>query len=130
MRNENHRRESNRVQPGEKFRHAEDHDGRWNLRAGRRDRERARAGGGELPKRPRMPTADWARRAADRGYVAIPLQGRLLAARADHDVRDRGGGYGAVGYQGKSSERAGISIVGRSVARVDLSVRARERKGH
>src|SRR5215475_11092363 len=98
MRNENHRCESDRVQPGEKLRHVEDHDGRRDLRAGRRDREWARAGGGELLERPRMSIADWARCATDRGYVAIPVQGGVLAARTDHDVRDRGGGHGAVGY--------------------------------
>ena len=41
----------------------------------------------QLPHRPRHPLPDRPRRAPDRGHLAVPLQGRLLAARpGDHDA--------------------------------------------
>jgi len=37
---------------------------------------------------------------ADRGYLAVPLHWRLLAAWPGHHVGDRRRGYGALGHQG------------------------------
>ena len=52
-------------------------------------------------ERPRHSLPDRPRRAPDRGHLAVPLPGRLLAARAGDHERDRRGRHGAVGHQGK-----------------------------
>ena len=68
------------------------------------------------------------RRAAHRGHLAVPLQGRLLAARTGDDGGDRGGGYGAVGHQGQGARRAGVSAARRRVARGGAGLRPRQRR--
>ena len=65
-------------------------------------------------ERPRGPAPHRPRRAADRGHLAVPLQGRLLAARArDHD-RDRGGRLALWDILGKALERAGLRAARRA----------------
>src|SRR5215813_699907 len=73
VRNANHGRESNRLLPWPEFCDVEGYDGRRNLRLGRRYAERARACRCELPDGPRDSDSDWARRPANRRYLAIPL---------------------------------------------------------
>ena len=97
------------------------------VRPRRRDAERARAGRGQLPHRPRRPAADRARRAGHRGHLAVPLQGRLLAARPGDDERHRRGRHGAVGHQGQGGEPAGLPAARRRVARERPRLRARQR---
>ena len=69
-----------------------------------------------------------ARRIED--YVAVPLQRRVLAARAGDDGRDCGRRYGAVGHPGQGAGRAGVSAARRSVARRGAGLRPRERRDH
>ena len=69
-----------------------------------------------------------ARRATHRGHLAVPLQGRLLAARAGDDERDRGGRHGAVGHQGQGARRAGVSAARRRLARGGDGLRPRQRR--
>ncbi|KIU01035.1 hypothetical protein QU38_02705, partial [Staphylococcus aureus] len=92
---------------------AQDRDGGRHDRHRRCDAERARAGGGRLSPGPCHPLPDRARRAPDRGYLAVSLQGRLLAARAGDDVRDRRGRRGAVGHQGQGGGPAALPAAGR-----------------
>jgi hypothetical protein len=107
---ENHRRQGHRLQPGPELRHAQDRDGGRRLRPRRRDAQRPRAGGGELPDRSRAAVAHRPRRAPHRGHLAVPLQRRLLAARTGDDDRDRRGRHGAVGHSSASrSIRPGVS---------------------
>ena len=71
-----------------------------------------------------------ARRPAHRGHLAVPLQGRVLAARAGHDDRDRGRRYGALGHPGQGAANARVSTARRSVARSGADLRPRERRDH
>ena len=83
------------------LRHAGDRDRGRPHRHRRRHPQRPRAGRRLLPPRPRLPAADRPRRPPDRGHLAVPLQGRLLAARTgDHDG-DRRRRRRAVGHQGQ-----------------------------
>ena len=68
------------------------------------------------------------RRAADRRHLAVPLQGRLLAARTGHDVGDRRGRHGAVGHQGQGARHAGVSAARRRLARRGDGLRPRQRR--
>jgi hypothetical protein len=103
--------------PGPQLRHPEDRDLGRRHRPGRRHAERPRAGGAELSDRPRHPLPDRPRRAPDRGHLAVPLQGRLLAARPGDHVRDRRGRHGAVGHQGQGRRPAALPAAGRRLPR-------------
>ena len=70
-------------------------------RARRRDPQWPRARRRLLPAGSRLPIARRPRCAPDRGHLAVPLPGRLLAARAGDDDRHRGGRRRAVGHQGQ-----------------------------
>ena len=97
------------------------------LRPRRRDAQRPRAGGCELSDRSRHPAAHRPRRAPDRGHLAVPLQGRVLAARSGHDVGDCRRRYGALGHPRQVAQRAGVSAARRRVARLGDGLRARQR---
>ena len=122
-------RRSVRHQPLPELRHPADHHRRRGDRARRRD-----------PQRPR------ARRAAYlREHVAPLLIGRdphriedtwqflyralVLAARADHDGRDRRGRHGAVGHQGQARRDAGLPAPRRGVPERAARLRPRLRRG-
>ena len=128
--NEDRRRQGHRLQPGSQLRHAEDHDGGRRLRSRRRDAERPRARGRELPRRARRPAADRTRRAPHRGHLALPLQGRVLAARSGDDDGDRRGRHGALGHQGQGAGRAGVRAARRALARRRDGLRPRQRRRH
>ena len=82
-------------------------------RPGRRHAQRARARGGVLPARPSVPVADRPGRPPDRGHLAVPLPGRLLAPRSgDHD-RDRRRRRGLVGSQGQGRRAARLPVARR-----------------
>ena len=67
-------------------------------------------------------------RAAHRRHLAVPLQGRVLAARSgDHDGH-RGGRHGAVGHQGQGAQRARLPVAGRRLARRGDGLRPRQRR--
>ena len=96
--------------------------------ARRRDAQRPRAGGGQLPERSRPAAAHRPRRAPHRGHLAVPLQGRVLAARPGDDDRDRRGRHRAVGHQGQGARRAGLPAARRRVARRGDGLRPRQRR--
>ena len=100
--------------PGRNFVTLGHRDRRRGHRRRRRHPQRPRAGGRVLPARPRLPAADRPRRAPDRGHLAVPLQGRLLAARAGDDDRDRRGRHRAVGHQGQGRRAAGLPAARRA----------------
>ena len=107
IRHEDRRRPGHRLLAGPQLRHAEGHD------RGRRVRASGDAtlNGRELAVAAYLtehvdPVPDRPRRAADRGHLAVPLQGRVLAARPGDDGRDRRGRHGAVGHQGQVARRA------------------------
>ena len=54
-----------------------------------------------LSLRARRAAADRPRRAPDRRHLAVPVQGRVLAARSRDHGRDRRGRHGALGHQGQ-----------------------------
>ena len=66
--------------------------------ARRRDAQRPRAGGRQLPERSRPAAAHRPRRAPHRGHLAVPLQGRVLAARSGDDDGDCRGRHRALGH--------------------------------
>ena len=75
-----------------------------------------------------VPLLDRPRRAPHRGHLAVPLQGRLLAARAGDDDRDRRRRHGAVGHPGQGAGRAGLPAARRRVARARDGLRPRQRR--
>ena len=68
-------------------------------------------------QRPRAAAAHRPRRAPHRGHLAVPLQGRVLAARPGDDDRDRRGRHRAVGHPRQDARRAGLPAARRRVAR-------------
>jgi hypothetical protein len=112
------------------LRHPEAHDRGRDHRPRRRHPERPRARGGELSRRPRDPAADRARRAADRGHLALPVQGRVLARRPGDDDGDRRGRHRAVGHPGQGARRAGAPAARRPGARQRDGLRPRQRSRH
>ncbi len=124
---EDRRRQGHRLQPGSQFRHAQAHHRGRHLGPRRRHVEWPRAGGGQLPHRPRRPAADRPRRAAHRRHLAVPLQGRLLAPRSGHHVGDRRRRHGALGHSRQVAERAGLSAARRRIARRRDGLRPRQR---
>ena len=119
--------QSHHLQSRTELRHAQARDRRRRVRSWRCDAERPRACGGELLERPRDSAPHQSRRATDRGHVAIPLQGRVLAAWPGHDVGDQRGGYGALGHPGQDGQRARVSPARRRVTRRRDGVRPRQR---
>ncbi len=65
---------------------------------------------------------------AHRGHLAVPVQGRLLAARAGDDERHRRRRHGAVGHQGQGLQPAGLPAARRRVARRRAGLRACQRR--
>lgn len=95
---EDRRRKGNHFVPWQKFRHIKSRHRRPHLRLGRRHAQWALTRGWELSERPCGAAADRTRRAAHRRYVAVLVQGSLLAPRACDDGRDRSRGYGTLGH--------------------------------
>ena len=58
--------------------------------------------------RPRRTAADRPRRGPHRGHLAVPLPGRVLAARSGHHGRHRRRRHGAVGHQGQGGRDAAL----------------------
>jgi mannonate dehydratase len=65
-----------------------------------------------LSHRARHPLPDRPRRPPDRGHLAVPVQGRLLAARPGDHGRHRRGRHGAVGHQGQDRRPAVYQLLG------------------
>ena len=57
--------------------------------------------------------ADRPRRRPHRGHLAVPVPGRLLAARAGHHGRHRRRRHGAVGHQGQEGRHAALPVARR-----------------
>ena len=86
-----------------------------------------RARGGELSRRSRHPYADRARRAPDRGHLAVPVSRRLLAARSGHHERHCGSRYGALGPESQSGRAAALPAAGRRLPHRRAGVRPCQR---
>ncbi len=86
---------------------------RGRLRHRRRHAERPRKGRRRLSRGPCHPVPDRQGPAPDRGYLAVSLPRRLLAARAGDDARHRRGRRRAVGHQGQARGHAALSAARR-----------------
>ena len=69
-----------------------------------------------LSRGSRRPLPDRPRPAPDRGHLAVSLQGRLLAARADHHGRHRRHRHRALGHQGQGRRHAALPAPRRRLA--------------
>src|SRR6266851_1481832 len=86
--------------------------------------------GRELFERSCSSTARWARCSPHRGYLAIFLQGSVLAARACDDERDRGRGHRTLGHQSEEPERSALPAPWRRFSRGRAGLRSRQRRRH
>ena len=113
--------------PGPQLRHRGHRDRRRRARCRRRHAQRPRARRGQLPRRPRAAATDRPRCPVDRGHLALPVQGRLLAPRPGDDDGDRRRRHGAVGHQGQESRHARVQPARWTGARRGDRVRPRQR---
>src|SRR5260370_26500851 len=127
---ENCRRQGDRLLSWTQLRHRQSYDGRWSSRTGGRHAERSRTRGCELLERSRSSAARRARRAPHRGYLAVFLQGSLLAARACDDVRDCRRGHRTLGHQSKEPERPALPTPWRRFSRGRAGLRSRHLVRH
>ena len=113
---EDRQRRSHHHLPRPELRHAQAHHRRRRPRPRRCHAQRAGARGRGVPHRTRRARAPRARRAPHRRHVALPLQGRLLAARARHDDGDLRRRHRALGHPGQGPRRARLSAPRRARA--------------
>ena len=129
-RHEDHRSESHHHLPRPQLRHLEDRDRRGPLRHRRRHAERARACRRRLSEGPRRAAAHRPRPAPDRGHLALPCEGRLLAARSGDDGVGRRGRHGALGHQGQERRPPALSASRRQEPFRRHGLRPRQRSRH